>query len=797
MYSVLAIALLLSCPGGKEADNVPADTLVNIDVEEAVVVASPKETAKLRRQPVSVSIFGREALRENDVCAIKGLSAVAPNFFLPDYGSRITSAVYIRGIGSRINTPAVGLYVDNVPYVDKSSYDFHFLDVDRVDILRGPQGTLYGRNTMGGLMRVFTADPFARQGTDLSLGASTRNGGRRASFSSFFRPADKLALSVGAYYDGQNGFFRNVTTGRHADASDAAGGRIKVGYRPTENVRIDWNASYEYSDEGACPYKRVEGDGSLSGIAAEGLDRITSNRPSHYKRNMLNTGASVEWAAPRFLLSSITSWQYLADRLFMDQDFIAADIFTLEQKQRMQTFTEEFTLRSRDASRWQWTAGAFFMHQSMTTRCPVVFYADGVEFLNGQIASAMPEQMPMSLELTGNRLPFNARLRTPSDNVAVFHQSVFRDFLLRGLSLTAGVRLDYDRRSLDLSSYMDAPADYRFAMESFRIETDLSAHPRQDGRLSDDSWQLLPKAGLQYELPRNRGNVYVTVSKGYRSGGYNIQSYSDLSQLLLRREIMLGVKEYSTDFISRIPYLPQETKDKAIAGMNAVMQRVTPSVPDLGTLAYKPEQSWNYEAGAHLNFFDRMLTADCAVFFMQTHDQQLARFSDSGMGRVMVNAGKSHSCGLELGLRSLLLEKRLSMTANYGYTHSVFASHNLGNGVDYTSNYVPYIPEHTLGASVVFGQPLRGKVVRKVTAGLNLTAAGRIRWDEANTYSQPFYALVGARVGVELPEDITVSLWGKNLTGTRYNAFMFDSMSRRFAQSGLPAHFGIDISVHL
>lgn len=81
MYSVLAIALLLSCPGGKEADNVPADTLVNIDVEEAVVVASPKETAKLRRQPVSVSIFGREALRENDVCAIKGLSAVAPNFF--------------------------------------------------------------------------------------------------------------------------------------------------------------------------------------------------------------------------------------------------------------------------------------------------------------------------------------------------------------------------------------------------------------------------------------------------------------------------------------------------------------------------------------------------------------------------------------------------------------------------------------------------------------------------------------------------------------------------------------------
>ena len=68
---------------------------------------------------------------------------------MPDYGSKITSAVYIRGIGSRINTPAVGLYVDNIPYIDKSAFDFNFYDIERIDILRGPQGTLYGRNHDG------------------------------------------------------------------------------------------------------------------------------------------------------------------------------------------------------------------------------------------------------------------------------------------------------------------------------------------------------------------------------------------------------------------------------------------------------------------------------------------------------------------------------------------------------------------------------------------------------------------------------------------------------------------------
>ena len=81
--------------------------------------------------------------------SIKHLTGLVPNFYMPDYGPRLTSAIYIRGIGSRINTPAVGLYVDNVPYLDKSAFDFNTYDIERIDVLRGPQSTLYGRNAMG------------------------------------------------------------------------------------------------------------------------------------------------------------------------------------------------------------------------------------------------------------------------------------------------------------------------------------------------------------------------------------------------------------------------------------------------------------------------------------------------------------------------------------------------------------------------------------------------------------------------------------------------------------------------
>ena len=796
LYTLLATGCASLSFANNISEMMPDSSRV-IDIEEAVVVASPKETSNLRRQPMSVSLFGKTDLKLRDVNAIKGLSVAAPNFFMPDYGSRITSAVYIRGIGSRMNTPAVGVYIDNVPLVDKSSYDFSFLDVVRVDVLRGPQATLYGRNTMGGLIRVFTADPLPAyaakpnqvyQSTDLQLGASGRNSGRKASFSTLLRPSDKLGLSLSGYYDAEEGFFYNKATGEHADGADAGGGRIKLAWKPTDTFRADVTASYEYSDEGACPYFLADGS-PASGI-------ISQNRPSSYRRGVLNTGLGLEWRLPKLTLSSISSFQHLRDRLFMDQDFTAADIFSLEQKQRMQTFTEEISLKSRTGNRWQWTTGAFFMYQGLTTDCPVTFYQGGVDFLNSQFANVLPQQPPMSLAFTCNEVPFTSRLRTPSMNAALFHQSTVK--LGAGLSAIVGLRLDYDYRELHLNSGTSSPVEYSFQMPSFRIDNNFSSTPELNGTLYDDSWQLLPKFALQYDHKRGRGNVYVSVSKGYRSGGYNIQAYSDISQTMLRSTMMTDVKGYCIETINRMP-LPDASKEAAINAMTGVLDKNIPAEPNVTDLAYKPEESWNYELGGHLNFCNGALQFDYTFFLMDTHNQQLARFADSGMGRIMVNAGKSRSYGAELAARGALFNNRLTLSAGYGYTHAAFTNYDLGtsNGkeVDYTGNRVPFVPEHTVSMVVAYRQPLNSKVVKALGISADFNGAGRIWWDEANSFSQAFYTLLGARLSAEFAGNIHLAVWGKNLTQTDYNTFCFESMGRRFAQQGVPVHFGADLNI--
>ena len=144
-----------------------------VDLDEVVVVAQPKEQVRLRLQPVSSNVFGSEQLQQLNVRDLSQLSQYVPSFTMPSYGSRLTSSMYVRGIGSRVNSPAVGVYYDNIPLMSKAAFNNHFYMLDRVDILRGPQGTLYGQNTEGGLVRIYSKNPMNYQGTDIRLGIGT------------------------------------------------------------------------------------------------------------------------------------------------------------------------------------------------------------------------------------------------------------------------------------------------------------------------------------------------------------------------------------------------------------------------------------------------------------------------------------------------------------------------------------------------------------------------------------------------------------------------------------------------
>lgn len=760
---LFALALLTTMTA--RAEDLPKDTLKVMDIEEVLVIAAPKENRKLRELPAAVTLLSQQDMQANQVNSLKSLTALVPNIFIPDYGSKLTSAIYIRGIGSRINTPSVGLYVDNVPYIDKSAFDFNFSDIERIDILRGPQGTLYGRNTMGGLIKVHTKSPFSYQGTDLRLSAGTYNN-YTASVTHYHRVSNQFAFSTGGFYEYGGGFFKNSFLNKKVDRSQAGGGRFRGIYLPTPNLKLDLNVSYEYSDEGGYPYFYTGAVDPQKERHSADIGKIVNNEPGSYYRNLLNAGLNLEYQGHNYIMSSVTGFQYLKDRMFIDQDFLSDRTYTLEQKQKQKTVTEEITFRSKGTDRrWDWVTGAFGFYQWLGTNAPVTFKEDGIGMIQSMMDGAMANS-PVKMKLLDETMPIPGIFDTPTLGAALFHQSTFNDLLVEGLSATVGLRLDYEKVKIDYNS--SAAMKYQMSMGGRPMGEPGVQTVEIIGKADNDYVQLLPKFSLKYDFDKHN-NVYASVSRGYRSGGYNIQMFSDLlSGQLMQRP---GTGSELT---------PEQVEQ---------------------TITYKPEYSWNYEVGSHLTLWEGRLWADLAAYYMDTRDQQIAQFAESGLGRTTVNAGKSRSYGAEAALRASLTDA-LSLNASYGYTYATFTDYvikqkkadgSLQEKENYNGHYVPFVPKHTLnvGAQYVFHIAPRHWLDR-VQVNANYSGAGRIYWTEQNNASQSFYATLNGRVSLEKGNG-AIALWVRNALDKDYAAFYFESMGNGFMQKGRPVHFGVDV----
>ncbi|MCF2582787.1 TonB-dependent receptor [Bacteroides caecigallinarum] len=769
----------------------PADTTRVIDIEEVVVIATPKENNRLRQQPLSATSFSQGDMRNNSVTSVKSLSGLVPNLFIPDYGSKLTTSVYVRGIGSRINTPAVGLYVDNIPFIDKSAFDFNYSDIERIDVLRGPQGTLYGRNTMGGLIRVFTKSPFSYQGTDISLGAATYNN-YKASVNHYHRISEKFAFSAGAFYEHEGGFFENVARNNEKiDKGDEVGGRMRAIWLPKDNLKLDFTVNYEYSNQGGYPYKLTnisENDIYYQDLKGD-LGKVAYNNECGYMRHLLNGGLNIEHQAENFILSSVTGFQYLKDEMNLDQDFTRKNVYTMSQRQNSKTISEEIVLKSKPGRRWQWTTGVSGFYQWLDTEGPVTFHEDGIQAIienniNSIFPSGNPQAPEIKVDITSSQINVPGIFDTPTLNGAVYHQSTLNDFLIEGLSATVGIRLDYEKIKMDYNTSTSMPFNFLFKMGQIPIEVkNLEALSVFKGGLSTDYLQILPKFSLQYSW-NTMNNVYATVSKGYRSGGYNIQMFSDIIQGSLRNSMIDAVA--GTDEFSQF------------AGMLEMFKKDGVDIKD-ATL-YKPEYSWNYEIGSHLTMFDGRLQADIAAFYMDTHDQQISRFAESGLGRTTINAGKSRSIGGELALKAQITDNFI-LNGNYGYTNSKFteyiSNYKDAQGklqeVSYNGNYVPFVPEHTftVGGQYIFRMK-SGAWLDNIIVNANYKGAGRIYWTEQNNAYQDLYGTLNGRISLNKGNG-QIGIWINNALNTDYQAFYFESMNRGFAQMGRPMQIGVDL----
>lgn len=453
------------------ADELPVapDTIQLHDV----VVEASKMGLRLKRLPASVSLLSGEGMQRLGLLSVPSLSLVMPNLFMGDYGSKLTSPIYVRGIGSRINAPSVGMYVDHVPYYDKSAMHFDLYDISRIELLRGPQGTEYGRNAMGGILNIRTKSPLDYQGLDVRLQAATY-GDFSASAGLYVRPSRAFAYSLSAQAIHRDGFFINKHRDQRVDNLRSYALRNRINYLPSDQLSLEHILSLEHSDQGGYPYAPYD-------QATKTISPIAYDAESGYRRTMLSDALVVKYRGEGTEIVSSTSFQYFKDKQYIDQDFTPRPLVFVEQWQRQYLLSQDISLKHWLSDNFSLLVGAHAFYQDLDHEVWV-----------GRLAQRMTDRQRNHARVAGN---------------ALYIQAVASDWLLPGFTLTAGLRLDSERDLLTHRHDLELPG------QPLRTKADKQFRPQS-------FLELLPKLALSYRLGHH--NAYATVARGYKTGGFNI-----------------------------------------------------------------------------------------------------------------------------------------------------------------------------------------------------------------------------------------------------------------------------------
>ena len=716
-----------------------ADTITLGDVN----VTAIKQGADIDLTTAS-TVLDRREVERNGIVTVRSVSDLVPNFFLPEYGSRMTSTIYVRGLGARIDQPSMGLNIDNVPVMCKENYDFDIADIARVEMLRGPQSTLYGRNTMGGLMNVYTLSPMQWQGTRF-IAEMASHMTVKVGASHYARINDKLGIAGGIYYTTTSGQYTNQYNSKKCDWERQGTGRLKLVWQPSSSLMLSNTLSASISRQGGYPYEWVE------------TGQIVYDDTCFYRRTSIMDGLTITKHFDHWSLSSITSYQYLDDNMTLDNDFTPLPYFTLTQARREHAVTQDVVARGDDSRAYKWLVGAFGFYRRYKMDAPVTFMDTGIARLIEDHINSVNPYYPV----VWNERSFvlGSRFTNPTWGVALYHQSSY-DW--KRITFTAGLRLDYEHTSLNHHSethtgyrVIDAATGEIFHSNNIDID--------DGGSLSKHFTELLPKFSITYHLPTaGESSIYASVSKGYKAGGFNTQMFSDVLQQRLMGIMGIGAAYDINDIVG-----------------------------------YKPEKAWNYELGGHFESANRRIQGDIALFYIDCSDRQMTIFPDgTTTGRIMTNAGKTRSVGAEASL-GVNFTDYLGMNLSYGYCDARFVRYNDGKA-DYKDKHVPYCPQHTLFAQAFYTYNFKGGSdwAQSITLDASLKGTGEIYWNEANTQRQPFYALLGSSITLA-GKHYSLQLWGQNLTGTRYNTFYFVSISHEFLQRGRGRMMGATLRINI
>ena len=586
------------------------------DAPDEIIVTARRRDETAQDIPVAVSVVGGDQIDNTGSFNVGRLQQLTPTLQFYSSNPRNTS-VNIRGIGVPFGLTndgieqGVGIYVDDVYYSRVASATFDFLDVAQIEVLRGPQGTLYGKNTTAGAINISTRQPsFDLEGrAEVSIG----NLGYKQVKAAVGGPlSDTLAARLAVSGTGRRGTIFNIASNKWINAQDNLGLRGQLLWRLNDDLDVTLSGDFSLQDPECCAqiyvrtgptqravarqYAALAAAQNYQVVSTNAFDRLTDVDADLNARNELGGAAvKVKWDVGQGTLTSVTAWRYWDWVPANDRDFTGLPITTKSNNPSQQEqYTQEFRY-ARGGDRFDFLIGAFAYHQKIRTQGIQV---QGPAASRWLLTGAMANDPSVLDNLTARN-----DIRLDNSSAAIFGQLSWKP--VDGLTVQPGFRVNYDKKDSLYDSAVTNGAGQlvTFASTDPRIvaQRGVLAPQRFEATFSD--WNFSYDLTASFEIATDI-LAYATYAKSFKSGGINLNG------------------------------VPNDAAGN----------------PILAAAVVKPESVGHYEAGIKTQFLDRKATLNFAAFRTDIRDYQ-ALVTNGQLGVLrgyLANAEQVRTQGVEI-----------------------------------------------------------------------------------------------------------------------------------------------------
>ena len=458
---------------------------------DAVVVTAEKKEENVQNIPVSISALTAKNIDDYRLWDNKDLTAIVPNLYAgnPGDGRNVTS---IRGITSSSYDPTVTTYIDGVSQFTLDTYIPQLFDVERIEVLRGPQGTLYGRNAMGGVINIITKQPTNKTAGFAEISAGNYGEQRYTAGIRIPIIKDKLFFGASFLYEKMNGFYHNEYNNSDFDKQHSFGGNYYLKYLANSNWTLTANLKHMAN--------RNYGSFPLAGSANDAFANpyhLNQNAISELIDNTLNASLSINYIGRHFNFSSQSAYQsnYRYYNTPIDGDFSPADAITIinnygNKWNNAKILTQEFKFTSpaSNVSPLKWTAGTYLFYQNTPNKQATHFGKDAA--LVGS-----PDSNYAIINTT----------KAKSLGAALYAQGTYS--VNKKTDIILGLRYDYQYSKEEVLGEYQPDAS---PTPIFQTQPDTTGHASYSA--------FSPMLSIAYHPLRNV-NLFASYTRGYRTGG--------------------------------------------------------------------------------------------------------------------------------------------------------------------------------------------------------------------------------------------------------------------------------------